>query len=210
MKLGLIGGTFNPIHLGHLIISEYIREAFELDQVIFIPSGNPPHKLIKEIISTEHRKRMVEIATESNPNFLVSSIEINRVGKSYTVDTIRELKSLYPDDQLYFIIGADSLFELTSWKDFKILANITTFLLCERPGLDEEEIYNKISDLKNEYNTNIMYIKVPLVDISSTSIRERVKSHQSFKYLVTEGVEDYIKRNNLYLPEAKDGYLDNK
>lgn len=199
MKLGLIGGTFNPIHLGHLIISEYIRETFPLDKVIFIPSGDPPHKSTKDTISSEHRKAMVDIATKSNPYFTVSDIEINRIGKSYTIDTIRHFKSLYPIDQLYFIIGADCLFELTTWKDFNTLATSTTFLLCGRPGLEEMEIYNKISELKEEYNANIIYINISLVDISSTSIRERVKSHKSIKYLVTDGVEDYIKKNNLYL-----------
>lgn len=199
MKLGLIGGTFNPIHMGHLIISEYIRETFPLDKVIFIPSGDPPHKSTKDIISSDHRKAMVDIAIESNPYFTVSNIEINRIGKSYTIDTILHFKSLYPNDQLYFIIGADCLLELTSWKDFKTLATSTTFLLCGRPGLDEMEIYNKIKDLKEEYNANIIYIKISLVDISSTSIRERVRNHKSIKYLVTNEIEDYIKRNNLYL-----------
>lgn len=210
MKLGLIGGTFNPIHLGHLIISEYLRETFPLDRIIFIPSGNPPHKSSIDMASSEHRKEMVEIATKSNPNFLVSSIETDRLGKSYTVDTMREFKTQYPDDQLYFIIGADSLFELDCWKDFKTLATITTFLLSSRPGLDEEEIYNKINQLKYEYDANIIYIKVPLVDISSTSIRERARKHQSLKYLVTDGVEEYIKSNHLYLWEDRHEYLDNK
>lgn len=204
MKLGLIGGTFNPIHLGHLIISEYIRETFLLDRVIFIPSGNPPHKSMKDIISSKHRKAMVDIATDSNPHFTVSTMETDRIGKSYTIDTVLQFKFLYPNDQFYFIIGADSLFKLTSWKDFKTLAISTTFILCGRPGLEEEEIYNEIKNLKDRYNANIKYIKIPLVDISSTSIRERVRNHKSIKYLVTDEIEDYIKKNNLYLSgEAK-------
>ncbi len=197
MKIGLMGGTFNPIHMGHLIISEFLRITFPLDKVIFIPSGNPPHKN-NDIAESNHRMSMVNLATSQNPFFEVSSIELKRTGKSYTIDTIKEIKDIYPNDQLYFIIGSDSLLDLTSWKDFESLISKTNFLICGRPENTEESILNKIDELTKEYNSNIIYIKGPLIEISSTLIRDRIKDQKSIKYLVTGEVEEYIYKNNLY------------
>lgn len=197
MKIGLMGGTFNPIHMGHLIISEFLRITFPLDKVIFIPSGNPPHKN-NDIAESNHRMAMVNLATSQNPFFEVSSIELKRTGKSYTIDTIKEIKDIYPNDQLYFIIGSDSLLDLTSWKDFESLISKTNFLICGRPENTEESILNKIDELTKEYNSNIIYIKGPLIEISSTLIRDRIKDQKSIKYLVTGEVEEYIYKNNLY------------
>lgn len=197
MKIGLMGGTFNPIHMGHLIISEFLRITFPLDKVIFIPSGNPPHKN-NDIAESNHRMSMVNLATSQNPFFEVSSIELKRTGKSYTIDTIKEIKDIYPNDELYFIIGSDSLLDLTSWKDFESLISKTNFLICGRPENTEESILNKIDELTKEYNSNIIYIKGPLIEISSTLIRDRIKDQKSIKYLVTGEVEEYIYKNNLY------------
>ena len=201
MKIGLMGGTFNPIHLGHLIISEYIRLSLPLDKIIFIPSGNPPHKDFDEIISVEHRYKMAVLATNSNPHFQISLSEINRKGFSYTIDTIREFKEKLPGDELYFIIGADSLNELTSWKDYKQLFKITNFIAIGRPGLTDEYNLCKIVELKSLYDANIQYINGPLIEISSTDIRERISKNLSIKYLVQETVEDYIELNKLYTLE---------
>lgn len=200
MKIGLMGGTFNPIHMGHLIISEFLRITFPLDKVIFIPSGNPPHKN-NDIAESDHRIAMVKLATNSNPFFEVSSIELKRIGKSYTIDTIKKIKALYPDDELYFIIGSDSLLDLTTWKDFESLVTNINFLICGRPENTEESIIRKIEELTKKYNSNIIYIKGPLVEISSTLIRDRIKDEKSFKYLVPEKVENYIYENNLYKGE---------
>jgi nicotinate-nucleotide adenylyltransferase len=165
--------------------------------VVFIPSGNPPHKN-NDIAESNHRMAMVNLATSLNPFFEVSSIELKRTGKSYTIDTIKEIKDIYPNDELYFIIGSDSLLDLTSWKDFESLIKKTNFLICGRPENTEESILNKIDELTKEYNSNIIYIKGPLIEISSTLIRDRIKNEKSIKYLVTEEVEKYIYKNNLY------------
>lgn len=201
MKIGLMGGTFNPIHLGHLIISEFVRLSLPLDKIIFIPSGNPPHKDFDEIISVDHRYKMALLATNSNPHFQISLSEINRKGYSYTIDTIRELKEKLPNDELYFIIGADSLNELTSWKDYNLLFKITNFIAIGRPGLTEEYNLGKIKELNEKYDANIQYINGPLIEISSTDIREKISKNISIKYLVQETVEEYIKLNRLYILE---------
>lgn len=202
MKVGLMGGTFNPIHLGHLLISEYIRDNFPLDKIIFIPSGNPPHKNWGELIATKHRYNMSLLATGSNQYFDVSSLEINRQGKSYTVDTINEFKSTYPNDEFYFIIGGDTLYELTKWHDYNKLFSITNFIVIDRPGFENIEILDKIEDLNRVYGASIFYIKGPLIDISSTQIRQNLKHNKSIKYLVPKEVEDYISFHKLYISEA--------
>ena len=201
MKIGLMGGTFNPIHLGHLIISEYIRLSLPLDKIIFIPSGNPPHKDFDEIISVKHRYNMALLATSTNSYFQISLSEINRKGFSYTIDTITEFKEKLQDDELYFIIGADSLNELTSWKNYKLLFKITNFIAIGRPGITDEYNLCKIKELKDLYDANIIYINGPLIEISSTDIRERISKNLSIKYLVPETVEEYIKSNKLYTLE---------
>lgn len=202
MKVGLMGGTFNPIHLGHLIISEYIRNNFPLDKIIFIPSGNPPHKSWGELIATEHRYNMSLLATGSNLYFDVSLSEINRQGKSYTVDTINEFKSIHPNDDFYFIIGGDTLYELTKWHDYKTLFNITNFIVIDRPGFENLEIIDKIEELNRVYGARIFYLKGPLMDISSTEIRQNLRQNKSIKYLVPKEVEDYISFHKLYISEA--------
>ncbi|MBC8588828.1 nicotinate-nucleotide adenylyltransferase [Paratissierella segnis] len=205
MKIGLMGGTFNPIHMGHLIISEFIRVMFPLDKVIFIPSGLPPHK-DNDIAEGSHRMAMVKLAINSNPYFDISQIELNRVGKSYTVDTIEEIKNIYPDNELYFIIGSDSLLDLTSWKDFESLVTKTNFLVYGRKENSEKSIIGRIDELKNKYNSSFYYIRGPLVEISSTLIRDRIKNQMSIKYLVPGKVEKYIYENHLY--KGEDHYRD--
>lgn len=202
MKVGLMGGTFNPIHLGHLIISEYIRNNFPLDKIIFIPSGNPPHKDWGELIDKEHRYNMALLATGSNLYFDVSLSEINRQGKSYTVETINEFKSIYPNDDFFFIIGGDTLYELTKWHDYKTLFNITNFIVIDRPGFENRELKDTIEELNRIYGVSIFYLKGPLIDISSTEIRQNLKQNKSIKYLVPKEVEDYISFHKLYISEA--------
>lgn len=203
MKLGLIGGTFNPIHCGHLLISEYLRCECNLDKIIFVPSGIPPHKDLSYVTSSYHRMNMVKLAIESNPYFEVSSLEVNREGRSYTVDTLKEFRKLYPNDEIYFIIGADTVFELTTWKDFKTISGLTSFILSGRPGFKETEVLNKIGELK-VLGFNIQYFKIPLVEISSTIIRNNISNNKTIKYMVTDKVEEYIYNNNLYNQEDVD------
>lgn len=201
MKIGLMGGTFNPIHLGHLFISEHIRMSANLDKVVFIPSGNPPHKNSKEVISAKHRYNMVLLAIDDNPYFEVSKIEIDRDGNSYTIDTIKELKSIHPEDEFYFIIGGDSLHELTKWKNAPELLKTITFIVIGRQGIEEKRNLEKIEEYKKLYNASIHYLDAPLIEISSTRIRDNLKEGKSIKYMVDRKVEAYIKDHDLYKME---------
>ncbi|MBU5440011.1 nicotinate-nucleotide adenylyltransferase [Tissierella sp. MSJ-40] len=198
MKIGIMGGTFNPIHNGHLIMAEYTRYSLNLDKVLFIPTGKPPHKEIEEVAYLNHRLEMTVLATLSNSFFQVSSMEIERKNITYTIDTIEALKEEYPKDEFYFIIGADSLFEIEKWKDYKKLLGLCNFAVVERPNYNNDKIVEKIQNLKTLHNSNIVKVDSPLIEISSTEIRNRVNKGQSIKYLVPESVEDYITKYGLY------------
>lgn len=199
-KYGIFGGSFNPIHYGHLMICEYIKEEMGLDKVIFIPTGNPPHKEID--VSAEDRYQMVKLAIASNPDFEISDIETTRVKLSYTVDTIKELKKTYKEEKLYFLIGLDSLFQLKTWKKIKDLSREIEFVVAQRPGyLDEENIKREIEFLRESYGTKITLIKTPLYEISSTDLRQRIKEDKSLRYLIPEKVIDYIKESDFYKNE---------
>lgn len=199
-KYGIFGGSFNPIHYGHLMICEYIKEEMGLDKVIFIPTGNPPHKEID--VSAEDRYQMVKLAIASNPDFAISDIETTRVKLSYTVDTIKELKKTYKEEKLYFLIGLDSLFQLKTWKKIKDLSREIEFVVAQRPGyLDEKNIKREIEFLRESYGTKITLIKTPLYEISSTDLRQRIKEDKSLRYLIPEKVIDYIKESDFYKNE---------
>lgn len=201
MKIGLIGGTFNPIHYGHLILSEFIREEMDLDRIIFIPTRIPPHKDSSNIPNGKVRIEMVNLAIKSNENFQSSTIEIDREGVSYTIDTIEELKSKYPQDEFFFIIGEDSLFQLHNWKDYERLIKICNIIVAERIGQEKDKINDRIYEINSLFNGNIVKASSPHIGISSTIIRNRVKNGLSIKYLVPETVEEYIINNGLYLGE---------
>lgn len=201
MKVGLMGGTFNPIHLGHLIISEYIRTNFPLDKVVFIPTGDPPHKDNKELISAMDRFHMTELAIKSNPYFEISANEINRVGKSYSTDTIDEFINKMPEDELYFIIGSDTLDDLKNWKDIENVFEKISFIVIGRNGLADTDIEQKINEYNKKYNSNIFYVSGPQIEISSTMIRSYIAENKSIRYLVPKDVEEYIKARELYIVE---------
>lgn len=198
MKIGIMGGTFNPIHLGHLVLSEYIRDEMGLDRIIFIPTGNPPHKNSSEIAEGFHRKAMVDLSIRDNPYFTLSDIELKRTGRSYTIDTIYELKKLYKDDSLSMIIGADSLIHIESWKDSADLLKEIDFVVADRVLREQEDVIEEIKRLNLKYDINIRYFNTPLIEISSTGIRNRITSGKSIKYLVKEEVYKYILENSLY------------
>jgi len=198
MKIGIIGGTFDPIHNGHLIISEYARTSLKLEKVIFIPSGIHPFKDNKKITKSENRMDMILLAIDSNPYFVVSSLEISRIGTTYTIDTMISLKDKYPEDELYFIFGSDIIFELDKWNRIHELSQLCKFVLLDRPGKQDQELHKKIQELKSTYNIYIKKIKSPVVDISSTEIRKRNCKGLSIKYLVPDDVENYILKHNLY------------
>jgi nicotinate-nucleotide adenylyltransferase len=198
-KIGILGGTFNPIHCGHLIIAESVRESQDFDRVLLIPSGQPPHKPDSEVIDPEFRYEMVRRSVSSNPFFEASRVEIDTDGYTYTVNTLQTLKKAYGDEtELCFIIGADVIPELTSWREYRTVFGLCEFIAVRRPGIGRNSADAVVEKLKSEYSARINLIDAPLIDISSSKIRERCNAGKSIKYLVPEDVEDYIKTEELY------------
>ncbi len=196
-KIGIMGGTFDPIHYAHLATAEFIRENYNLDKILFIPSGDPPHK-DSRVSNKKYRYDMCVLATNTNKDFIVSDIEINRPSKTYTVDTLKELKEIYPDSEIYFITGADAICEIDTWKDVELNFKLATFIAATRPGISEIKSKEKIKKLKEKYSANILNVYVPSLDISSTYIRSQIRNEKSIKYLVPELVEQYIYNKQLY------------
>lgn len=198
MKIGIFGGTFNPIHQGHLIGNEYIRQELGLDKIIFMPASQPPHKEGQPIVDGQKRLFMLDLALEGNPYFDISTIELDREGRSYTIDSIRQLKKQYPNDQLYLIIGADSFLNIETWrKPDQIMAEVQLIIL-DRPSQRKQEIAEKIENFQRDYGNKIISIPTPLIEISSSMIRERIRVGKSIKYLLPKRVEEYIKAEKLY------------
>jgi len=197
MSIGIMGGTFNPIHMGHLIISEYIREELNIDYICFIPTGNPPHKRGEFILDGKKRYELVHEAINDNKNFTISDIEVNRKGFSYSIDTIRHIMEKYPEDDISFIIGSDKLFELPTWKDIDELIRLVKFILYDRGDYSEDEICRQI-DLLQESGYVINRIKGPRIDISSSLVRKRISNNLSVKYLIPKQVEWIIEKEGLY------------
>lgn len=196
-KIGLLGGTFNPVHLGHVYMAKEILKEFSLDKIIFIPVGDPPHKEGNKIVNKEHRFAMLEIATADEKKFFVSRIELDRVGKTYTIDTMRQLKSEY-DADFYFIIGADTLFELPTWKEYEEVFKITDFICISRPGYDEDKAQAYKKYYKERFSKDIRFSSSTGLDMSSEEIRAKLKNGESVKGFLDENVEYYIISNGLY------------
>jgi nicotinate-nucleotide adenylyltransferase len=215
-KLGIFGGTFNPIHYGHLVAAEEVRNRLRLDRVLFIPSFLPPHKHEEDAPSAAQRMEMVRLATAGNPNFRPSDIEIKRGGRSYTIDTIEALRQAYPGTELYFITGLDSFLDIQTWNDWEKLLTLCGFAVLSRPGyrfadlvkvdfmqhaeqelvsLDRGELMHTV------VRSGVFTVCLEMItryDISSTDIRKRVKEGGSIKYLLPDAVETYIIDNKLY------------
>lgn len=198
-KLAIMGGTFDPIHMGHLVTAEEVRHEFNIDEVLFVPTGHPPHKSNINMTTSEHRYLMTILATAANANFKVSRLEIDREGVTYTIDTIKELKKVYGKDvTLYFITGADAIQKILTWKKSEELFQICEFVAVTRPGHNTEELLHQIEELKRNYQTVIHFLEVPALAISSSNIRDRIHHMKPIKYLVPQEVENYIKKYNLY------------
>ncbi|QNU68883.1 nicotinate-nucleotide adenylyltransferase [Ruminiclostridium herbifermentans] len=199
LKIGICGGTFDPIHLGHLAIAEMVRCQLNLDKVLFIPTGRPPHKDINAVTDPIHRLNMVKCAIEGNEYFEAVDIEIKRDGYTYTVDTLKELHQIYPKGTtFYYIIGADVVKDLLTWKSPEEVFTLTKFAAVMRAGYLDNDFLDRIELMRNRFDADILSVEAPLIEISSTLIRERVNKNQSVKYLVNDCVDAYIKENNLY------------
>ncbi|MCF7876955.1 MAG: nicotinate-nucleotide adenylyltransferase [Candidatus Omnitrophica bacterium] len=186
MQIGILGGTFNPPHIGHLILAQEMLDELKLDKIFFIPANNPPHKKGNQL---EPRKRflMTKLAAAGNPKFKVLDLELKRKGKSYTFDTIAELKNKYPEDKLYLIIGSDLAKNFKKWKNPEKIKKMVNVIVAKRRGSPFQG------------NKSFKRVDIIQVELSSSQIRERIKEKKTIKYLVPKEVEKYIKDNNLYL-----------
>jgi nicotinate-nucleotide adenylyltransferase len=198
-RIGVMGGTFDPIHYGHLVTAEVVRGEFDIDLVLFVPSGIPPHKDPRLVSPKEHRYLMTVFATLTNPYFEVSRVDIDREGETYTIDTLRDLRKLYGNEtELYFITGADAIAEITGWKDAAELMKLAEFVAATRPGYQFDR---NILDWFERRGKQLHLLQVPAMAISSTDIRRRVQARKSIRYFVPEAVEHYIHKNGLYLQD---------
>ncbi len=198
-SIAIMGGTFDPIHYGHLATAEAVRYRFKVDKVIFMPTGNPAHKADRYVTHHEHRYLMTVLATMRNENFDVSRIEIERPGITYTIDTIETLKKMCPADvRLYFITGADALHQIFTWKDPEKLLSMCDFVAVTRSGYDKNRLFDEITEIRDKFASRIHYMQVPGLEISSSDIRSRVENGRPIKYLLPQEVEDYIYKFGLY------------
>ncbi|HEX6467497.1 MAG TPA: nicotinate-nucleotide adenylyltransferase [Streptosporangiaceae bacterium] len=190
-RLGVMGGTFDPIHHGHLVAASEVAHLFSLDEVVFVPTGQPWLKDRQKVTAAEDRYLMTVIATASNPRFSVSRVDIERSGLTYTIDTLRDIQKIYPPDtELFFITGADALAQMLGWRDTDELFTFAHFVGCTRPG-------HQLSD-PGLPNGRVSLVEVPALAISSTECRERVRSGEPIWYLVPDGIVQYINKRGLY------------
>ncbi len=201
-RLGILGGTFDPIHMGHLRMAEAVYRRMGLEQVLFVPAYMPPHKLGMYYAAAGERYAMTELAVAAYPHFVVSDIELRRSGVSYTIDTLRELRRLYPLRELYFIIGADSLAQLHTWHNIEEMLELITFVAAGRPGY--EGVLDKVARrLGKRARERVVLLDTPEYDISSTDIRARIRRKESLAGLVPQAVEQYIYQHGLYAGQEK-------
>jgi nicotinate-nucleotide adenylyltransferase len=213
MRIGLFGGTFDPIHWGHLRNAEEVREAFSLDRLLFIPAGKPPHRGRGPTTSPRDRAEMVRLAIRKNPGFALSTVELSRPGKSYSIYTVRHFaESAGSRDSLYFILGFDAFLDIGSWKDFEEIFRLCHFIVTSRPNSGNSMslkampvavrrlfCYDSKKNLyRHESGTTLFFFRITDIAISASEIRDRLKEGRSIRYLVPREVETYIKRNGLY------------
>lgn len=196
LRIGIMGGTFDPIHNGHLVAASEVAWNYDLDEVIFVPTGRPVFKLHQHVTNAEDRYLMTVIATSSNPRFTVSRVDIDRPGVTYTVDTLRDLHAQYPDADLYFITGADAVAEILRWKDSDELFRLARFVAVTRPG------YSSDLSRLNLPKGRVDVLEIPALSISSTDVRQRAANHEPVWYLVPDGVVQYIAKHGLYRSEG--------
>lgn len=196
-KIGIMGGTFDPIHMGHLILAETAREYFSLDEILFIPSGSSYMK--ERVTDKKIRFQLVSLAIEDHPDFRISDMEVKRAGNTYSYETLQELKKTHPENTYYFIVGADSVFNMESWQNIDILFENCIVAVAVREGYSVQELEAYIVALTEKYKAcKIQLFTTSRVDISSTSIRRRVSEGISIRYMVPDKVLAYIKKNHVY------------
>ena len=196
-SLGILGGTFDPIHIGHLRMAEHVFQSMDLEKIIFIPAYVPPHKLGQDFAPAQDRYAMTKLAVADNPHFIVSDMELKRSGVSYTIDTIRQLHNLYPDKELHFIIGADSVAQLHTWHNIEEMLELTRFVAVWRPGY-EDAMDELVRHLGEGAKQRVLLLDTPVYDISSTEIRTRIRQGASLAGFVPKAVENYIYEHGLY------------
>ena len=187
-RIGVMGGTFDPIHHGHLVAASEVAHEFDLDEVVFVPTGRPWQK--RTVTPSEHRYLMTVIATASNPRFTVSRVDIDRTGPTYTIDTLRDLKALRPEAELFFITGADAIAQILSWRDHDELWDLAHFVAVSRPG--------HVLNTDGLPSDDVSQLEIPALAISSTDCRDRVSRGHPVWYLVPDGVVQYIAKHHLY------------
>ncbi|MHB9144108.1 MAG: nicotinate-nucleotide adenylyltransferase [Symbiobacteriia bacterium] len=198
-RLGILGGTFDPVHIGHLALAEAARAAFALDQVVFIPVAAPPHKGAAPAAAAEHRLAMVQLAVGGNPGFAVSSMELERPGPSYTVDTLVELRRRHPGASLFFIVGADEILDLSvTWREPRRVLELAEFIAATRPGFDLERLHEALAPLGEGAEARIHPLPWLHLGVSASALRERLAAGKTVRYLVPDPVLAYMQRHHLY------------
>lgn len=196
-KIGIVGGTFNPIHLAHLYIAYEAKMQLGLDKVIFMPAGSPPHKENNKIVGASFRYKMVKEAIKSYEDFEISDYEIKKVGSSYTFETLEYFKD--DDNELYFITGADCLLTIEKWNEPSKILNLSKFVVFNRGGYPREELLEQKDRIEKKYNTNIKILDIINLEISSSMIRDRIKNKERVDFFIPKEVSDIIYKNNLYI-----------
>jgi len=199
-RLGVMGGTFDPIHHGHLVAASEVLSWFDLDEVVFVPTGQPYQKSRREVAPAEHRYLMTVVATASNPRFTVSRVDIDRPGPTYTIDTLTDLAGAHPDADLYFITGADALTDILGWRSAQEMFRLAHFVGCTRPGYDMTA-----STLDQMPSDRVTVVEIPALTISSTDCRSRTARGEPVWYLVPDGVVQYISKHRLYRSPTPEG-----
>ena len=196
-RLGIMGGTFDPIHNGHLVAAEQAYDDLDLDVVVFMPAGRPAFKQNKEVTRGEDRYSMTLLATSDNPHFVASRFEVDYKGITYTADTLRRLRKVYPSNvEFFFITGADAIADIVTWKDAQTVAELAHFVAATRPGYELSRAQKVIVD--SPYDFKVTYLEVPALAISSSYLRSRVQKGQSLRYLTPDSVTGYIHKHGLY------------
>lgn len=199
-KIGVLGGTFNPIHIGHLLLAQAALNEYDLDTVMFLPSGTPYMKDENTVEEADTRMKMVQLAISGNHKFFASDMEMKRAGNTYTCDTMQQLKKEYPLDNLYFICGADCLFSIEKWKNPQVIFDTCTILAAVRNGLDVTQMEKKCDELMHLFHGKAFLLPFPEIAISSTDIRKNITLDKSIRYMVPEKVRGFIEENHLYDP----------